>query len=186
MRSIDHKDVFNIHLKQPRSSQALEESELADLPERAAIDVQLTYYTDYSLRVLMYLAIEPRRRVSISEIADSYDISRNHLVKVVHNLARGGFIESYRGKGGGIELARAPAKINLGEVVRYTEGPFRPVECFDAERNQCVITNACGLAPVLKEACDSFLATLDRYTLTELVAKRERLTRRLGLKKGLD
>ena len=153
---------------------------------KGPIDVQLTYYTDYSMRVLIYLAIEPRRRVSISEIAARYDISRNHLVKVVHDLARGGFIESYRGKGGGIELARDPAKINLGEVVRYTEGPFRPVECFDAKRNQCVITNACGLAPVLKEACDSFLATLDRYTLTELVAQRERLARRLALKKGLN
>jgi len=153
---------------------------------RAAIDMQLTYYTDYSLRVLMYLAIEPRRRVSISEIATRYGISRNHLVKVVHDLARGGFIESYRGKGGGIELARAPAKINLGDVVRYTEGPLRPVECFDAERNQCVIAKACGLAPALKEACDSFLATLDRYTLTELVAQRERLARKLALKKGLN
>jgi Rrf2 family nitric oxide-sensitive transcriptional repressor len=150
------------------------------------IDMQLTYYTDYSLRVLMYLAIEPRRRVSISEIAERYDISRNHLVKVVHNLARGGFIESHRGKGGGIELARDPAKINLGEVVRYTEGPFRPVECFDVERNRCVITNACGLSPVLKDACDSFLSILDRHALTELVSQRERLARRLALKKGLN
>jgi Rrf2 family nitric oxide-sensitive transcriptional repressor len=143
--------------------------------------MQLTYYTDYSLRVLMYLAIQPRRRVSISEIAERYDISRNHLVKVVHNLARGGLIESHRGKGGGIELARAPAKINLGEVVRYTEGPFRLVECFDAARDRCVITNVCGLAGVLREACDSFLATLDRYTLAELVTKGTRLAKALAL-----
>ena len=77
------------------------DSELADLRKRAAIDMQLTYYTDYSLRVLMYLAHQPRRRVSISEIAERYDISRNHLMKVVHNLSRGGFIKSHRGKGGG-------------------------------------------------------------------------------------
>lgn len=148
--------------------------------------VQLTYYTDYSLRVLMYLAIQPRRRISISEIAERYDISRNHLVKVVHNLARGGFIKSHRGKGGGIELAHAPAEINLGEVVRYTEGPFRPVECFNLERNRCVITNACGLARVLKEACDSFLATLDRYTLAELVRLRVRLEKALALPSALN
>jgi Rrf2 family transcriptional regulator, nitric oxide-sensitive transcriptional repressor len=101
-------------------------------------------------------------------------------VKVVHNLARGGFIESHRGMGGGIELARHPVNINLGEVVRYTEGPFWPVECFDAERNRCVLTNVCGLAKVLKEACDSFLATLDRYTLAELIRQRTRLEKALA------
>jgi Rrf2 family nitric oxide-sensitive transcriptional repressor len=148
---------------------------LADQLERDTIDMHLTYYTDYSLRVLMYLAIQPRRRASISEIAERYDISRNHLVKVVHHLARGGFIESHRGKGGGIELARAPTEINLGEVVRYTEGPLKPVECFDTERNRCVITNVCGLARVLKEACDGFLAILDRHTLAQLVRQRSRL-----------
>jgi Rrf2 family transcriptional regulator, nitric oxide-sensitive transcriptional repressor len=148
--------------------------------------MQLTYFTDYSLRVLMYLAIQPDRRVSISEIAERYDISRNHLVKVVHNLARGGFIKSHRGKGGGIALARDPAKINLGEVVRYTEGPLQPVECFDVERNRCVITNVCALAQVIKEACGSFLSTLDRYTLAELVKQRERLGRKLALHPGFN
>ena len=142
--------------------------------------MQLTYYTDYSLRVLMYLAVLPERRASISEIAERYDISRNHLVKVVHHLARGGFIASHRGKGGGIELARDPAEINLGEVVRYTEGPFKPVECFDAERNRCVIAGACGLAPVLQEARDNFLTTLDQYALPELVRQRRRLVRALA------
>jgi Rrf2 family nitric oxide-sensitive transcriptional repressor len=148
--------------------------------------MQLTYFSDYSLRVLMYLAIQPQRTVSINEIAQRYDISRNHLVKVVHNLARGGFIKSYRGKSGGIELARHPAKINLGEVVRYTEGPFRPVECFHVERNRCVLTNVCGLAKVLKEACDSFLATLDRYTLAELVRQRTRLEKALALQSAFS
>lgn len=137
--------------------------------------MQLTFYTDYSLRVLMYLAVNRHRLVNISEIADRYAISRNHLVKVVHNLARGGFIKSYRGKGGGIELAREPAHINIGEVVRYTEGPPRPVECFDAEKNRCIISGACGLAEVIDEACDSFFATLDRYTLSDLLKRRVRL-----------
>lgn len=139
--------------------------------------MQLTYYTDYSLRVLMYLAVNRGRMVNISEIADRYGISRNHLVKVVHNLARGGYIKSYRGKGGGIELARGPAEINIGEVVRYAEGPLRPVECFDAERNRCVIANACGLAEVIAEACDNFFATLDRYSLADLLRRRARLAK---------
>ena len=101
-------------------------------------------------------------------------------MKIVHNLARGGFIKSYRGKGGGIELARDPAKINIGDVIRYTEGPLKPVECFDVERNRCVITNACGLADVVREACDSFFAILDRYTLADLLKRRNRLARILA------
>jgi Rrf2 family nitric oxide-sensitive transcriptional repressor len=148
--------------------------------------MQLTYHSDYSLRVLMYLAVNRDRMVNISEIADRYGISRNHLVKVVHNLARGGFIKSYRGKGGGIELARDPAKINVGEVVRYTEGPSRPVECFDVERNRCVITNACGLADVVGEACDSFFATLNRYTLDDLLKRRNGLTKILSAPASLN
>jgi Rrf2 family transcriptional regulator, nitric oxide-sensitive transcriptional repressor len=148
--------------------------------------MQLTYYTDYSLRVLMYLAVNRDRMVNIAEIADRYGISRNHLVKVVHNLARGGFIKSYRGKGGGIELAREPAEINIGEVVRYTEGPPKPVECFDAERNRCVIANACGLAEVIAEACDNFFATLDRYTLADLLRRRGRLAKILAAPIGLN
>jgi Rrf2 family transcriptional regulator, nitric oxide-sensitive transcriptional repressor len=103
--------------------------------------MQLTYYTDYSLRVLMYVAVDRDRMVNIVESAERHGISRNHLVKVVHNLARGGVIKSYRGKGGGIQLARDPANINIAEVVRYTEGPPKPVECFDIERNRCVISN---------------------------------------------
>jgi len=144
--------------------------------------MQLTFYSDYSLRILMYLALKGDDLVRVSEIAERFDISRNHLLKVVRNLARGGFIKSYRGKRGGIELGRGPKDINVGAVVRYTEGPLRPVECFDPERNRCVISGACGLTPVLQEACDSFLATLDRYTLADLVAKRNRLIRLLGLR----
>jgi Rrf2 family nitric oxide-sensitive transcriptional repressor len=142
--------------------------------------MQLTYYTDYSLRVLMYLAIKPERMANISEIAEGYGISRNHLVKVVHNLARGGFIKSYRGKGGGIKLARDPEQINVGAVVRYTEGPPKPVECFDAERNRCVIANVCGLAEIIAEACDNFFATLDHYTLADSLKRRSSLSKILA------
>ncbi len=148
--------------------------------------MHLTYYTDYALRVLMYLVIRRGRIANISEIAERHGISRNHLVKVVHNLARGGFIKSYRGKDGGIELARDPIQINIGEVLRYTEGPFKPADCFDTERNRRVITNLCGMADVLEEACDTFFATLDRYTLADLVKRRERLTRLLAPRPGLN
>jgi len=134
--------------------------------------MQLTFYTDYSLRVLMYLAVNRHRLVNISEIAERFAISRNHLVKVVHNLARGGFIKSYRGKGGGIELAREPAHINVGEVVRYTEGPPKLVECFDVEKDRCILSGACGLAEVIDEASDNFFTTLDRYTLADLLKRR--------------
>lgn len=147
--------------------------------------MQLTFYSDYSLRILIYLAVKGDDLVRVSEIAERFDISRNHLLKVASNLARGGFIRSYRGKRGGIELGRGPEKINIGAVVRYTEGPLRLVECFDPQKNRCVIAGTCELAPVLQEACDSFLATLDRYTLADLVANRNRLIRLLGLRTGV-
>jgi len=130
----------------------------------------------------MYLALCRPERARVSEIAERFDISRNHLLKVVPHLARGGFIKSHRGKRGGIELARRPTEINVGEVVRYTEGPLRPVECFDPAKNRCVMFGACGLTPVLQEACDNFLATLDRYTLADLIAKRNRLIRLLSFR----
>ena len=142
--------------------------------------MQLTFYTDYSLRVLMYLAVNRHRLANISEIAERFAISRNHLVKVVHNLARGGFIKSYRGKGGGIELAREPAHINVGEVVRYTEGPPKPVECFDVEKDRCILSGACGLAEVIDEACDNFFTTLDRYTVADVLKRRARLAKILA------
>jgi len=143
--------------------------------------MELTFYTDYSLRVLMYLGLRRSELSVISEIAGDYGISANHLVKVVHGLARGGFVRTYRGKGGGLALAREPRDINIGAVVRYTEGAFKPVECFRGVDNHCVVTGACRLAGVLQEACDSFLATLDRYSLGDLLIQPAKLRRHLGL-----
>src|SRR5690242_1527741 len=136
--------------------------------------MELTFYSDYSMRALIYLGVRGGRRCQISEIARSYGISRNHLVKVVHGLARGGFVASYRGRAGGITLARKPEEIRLGDVLRYTEGSFNPVECFRGE-NQCVITPACFLPAILSEAYRAFIAVLDRYTLADLLAKSGRL-----------
>lgn len=134
--------------------------------------MRLTLHTDYALRLLMLLAAEPERRHTIEEIAARYAIARNHLTKVALRLSQAGFIHSLRGRHGGLELARPADRINLGAVVRATEDNFTLVECFDAARNGCVITAACGLRGPLQEAMAAFLATLDRYSLEDLVKAR--------------
>jgi Rrf2 family nitric oxide-sensitive transcriptional repressor len=139
--------------------------------------VRLTSFTDYSLRVLIFLAASPGRRATIGEIARAFDISENHLMKVVHLLGKERLLVNIRGKGGGLELARAPEAINVGRVVRITEGPAVPAECFDSERNGCVISSVCKLRGVLEEAVKAFYATLDRYTLEDLVRNRHSLAK---------
>ena len=135
--------------------------------------MQLTLYTDYSLRVLLYLGLKPQRMATITDIAQSYGISRNHLVKVVHNLATQGFIHSTRGRGGGITLARPAAEINIGDVVRHTEVNFDLVECFGRERNSCPIAAACFLKGALYEAQRAFMGVLDRYTLADVLENKD-------------
>jgi Rrf2 family nitric oxide-sensitive transcriptional repressor len=131
--------------------------------------MQLTAYTDYALRVLMYLAVHEDRLVTISEMATAYDISKNHLMKIVHQLGQEGFIETIRGRSGGLRLAHPPAQLVLGHIVRRMEPHFNLVECFDPMTNHCPITPTCGLAHVLVEARDAFLAVLDRHTLADLI-----------------
>ncbi len=143
--------------------------------------MQLTLYTDYSLRVLIYLGIHQQRLSTISEIAAGYGgISRNHLVKVVHNLSIHGFIRTTRGKGGGLALARPPEQINIGDVVRHTEVSFDVVECFDKERNRCPITPACALKGALKQALGAFMGVLDGYTLADILANEGELKALIG------
>lgn len=137
--------------------------------------MQLTLYTDYSLRVLIYLGIHRDRLSTISEIAEGYNISRNHLVKVVHNLAIQGYIRTTRGKGGGLGLAREPDLINIGDVVRHTEMNFNVVECFDRENNQCPITPACLLKGALHDALAAFMNVLDGYTLADVLVNERQL-----------
>jgi Rrf2 family transcriptional regulator, nitric oxide-sensitive transcriptional repressor len=131
--------------------------------------MRLTFHTDYALRMLMLLAAEPENRHTIEEVAQRYDISRNHLMKVTQTLSEAGFVESLRGRGGGLRLNRLPASINLGAVVRATEDSFALVECFDRENNRCVISPACGLRGPLEEAQRAFLAVLDNYSLADLI-----------------
>ena len=141
--------------------------------------MQLTRYSDYSLRVLMYLALDPERLVTIEEIAQSYGISKAHLMKVVHQLGLRGYVDTVRGRGGGLRLGRRPEEIRVGEVVRSTEENMALVECFEPASSQCAIEPACGLRSVLHEALAAFLGVLDRYTLADLVARRRKPLSRL-------
>jgi Rrf2 family nitric oxide-sensitive transcriptional repressor len=143
--------------------------------------MRLTNFTDYSLRVLMYLAVRPGRRVTIAEIAAAFAISESHLTKVVHNLGEKGLVINTRGRGGGILLACPATRINLGAVVRATEAAGALVECFDAKTNRCVITPACRLRGVLAQALEAFHAALDRYTLADITRRRTALRGALRL-----
>jgi len=130
--------------------------------------MQLTQFTDYSLRLLIYLARLPEPGMAtIAEVADYYQISKNHLTKIVSTLTSEGYIMATRGKGGGIQLARPPQSIGLGELVRKTELNMNLVECFDMPNNQCRLIRGCFLKGVLYEAQLAFMSVLDRYTLAD-------------------
>jgi Rrf2 family nitric oxide-sensitive transcriptional repressor len=135
-------------------------------PERH--EMRLTLYTDYSLRVLLYLAAHEDKLVTITELANFYKISRNHLVKVVHNLGLSGYIVTARGRNGGLKLARPAKEIMVGEVVRATEPDFDLLECFNPATDQCAITSSCSLKSVIFKAQSSFLGELDKYTLADI------------------
>lgn len=130
--------------------------------------MRLTHHADLALRVLMHLALTGEQRVTIQEISEAFGVSRNHLMKVAHELARLGYIESTRGSGGGIKLGHAPGDIVIGRVLRDVEPDFGLVECFRPE-NRCIITPACALPRMLDEALRAFLDVLDTYTLADLV-----------------
>lgn len=132
--------------------------------------MKLTSFTDYTLRVLMYLAINPERLATIQEIARAYSISESHLTKVVHHLAKTGDVESVRGKGGGIRLARPAEEIRVGDVIRLAEGDTPIVECFQAGGG-CKITTGCKLAGILDRAFNSLFVALNEYTLADLTAQ---------------
>jgi Rrf2 family transcriptional regulator, nitric oxide-sensitive transcriptional repressor len=142
--------------------------------------MRLTAYTDYTLRTLMYLAVEPGRDATIAEIALAYRISEAHLMKVTHQLGVSGEVETRRGRNGGIRLARPAASVNLGAVVRRTEADLDLVPCFETDQ-ACAIGGICTLKSVLAEALEAFLAVLDRYTLADLTMPRRELAGLLGI-----
>ena len=138
--------------------------------------MRLTRYTDYAMRVLIHLAARPDELCSIGEISRSYGISQNHLMKVVNDLARAGYIASSRGRSGGILLGRPAEEINVGAVVRHTEEGFELVDC-----GSCVIAPACGLNGMLNQALAAFMAVLDRYTLADLSVRKAELRGLFGI-----
>lgn len=137
--------------------------------------MRLTVYTDYALRVLMYLAVRPEARPTIGSIAEAYGVSRNHLMKVVYELGLAGYVETVRGKHGGLRLARPAAEIVLGEIVRRTEPDFALVPCFDPVNAACAIAPSCQLRGALHQAQAAFLQVLDSYTLADLTGNRGQL-----------
>ncbi|MGC8534615.1 MAG: RrF2 family transcriptional regulator [Rhizomicrobium sp.] len=141
--------------------------------------MRLTVYTDYALRLLMYVALKNESLVTIQEVAGAYGISRNHLMKVAYDLGRFGFLETVRGRGGGLRLARAPEKIGLGEVVRRMEEDFTLVECFAKGSSNCRIEGPCRLQHVLGDALHAYLDVLDGYTLADLTVRNAALAKRL-------
>lgn len=138
--------------------------------------MRLTMYTDYSLRVLIFLASkQPDELSTVQEISDAYQISKNHLTKIVHELGKLQLIETIRGRGGGIRLCTDPKDINVGELVRKTEDDFHLVECFDPNKNMCILSSACHLKGVLYEALQAYFAVLDRYTIADFVHNKDEI-----------
>jgi Rrf2 family transcriptional regulator, nitric oxide-sensitive transcriptional repressor len=139
--------------------------------------MQLSLHADYALRVLVYLGSNPDRVISTQEISGAYRISKHHLVRVVQTLAEHQYVKIQAGRSGGVQLARAPHLIRLGDVIRCAEPNLRLAECFDRESNRCPIAAACALKTMLNEALQAFLATLNRYTVADILHgdRREKL-----------
>ncbi len=146
--------------------------------------MRITTFSDYTLRVLIYLGVNDEKLATIADIAAAYRISENHLMKVVHYLGQRGYIQTVRGKGGGMRLARAPEKINVGAVLRETEENLKLVECFDAKSSECRIGPACMLRDALGRALDAFFESLERYTLADLLVPKAKLAKALALPGG--
>lgn len=133
--------------------------------------MRLTSYTDYALRTLMFLALNRDRLVTIGDIAESHKIAKNHLTKVVHHLGTLGFVETVRGRSGGMRLGREPADIRIGDVMRQTESDFYMASCFDANAPGCLYAAGCEMRGALARATSAFLEVLDQITLEQMVAR---------------
>lgn len=143
--------------------------------------MRLTVYTDYALRLLMYVAVKADGLATIAEVADAYGISKNHLMKVAHQLSTAGYLAAVRGRGGGLALGRPAAAIGLGELVRLTEPDMDIVPCLHPENQECPLRRACRLKGALDKARLAFMAVLDDYTLADLTARPEPMRSLLGM-----
>ena len=137
--------------------------------------MRLNLQTDYALRLLMHLAVNGETLSTIADVAERYDISKNHLMKVAHVLGREGVIETVRGRAGGLRLAQPADEINVGAIVRLMEADLAIVECFQGGAGECLITPACRLKGVFREALEAFLSVLDQYTIDELTRRNNKL-----------
>ena len=138
--------------------------------------MRLTTFSEYSMRVMMYLGLQHGQLATIAEIAQAYNISENHLTKVVHQLAQRGYVETVRGKGGGLRLARDPNTVNLGAMIRDSEGEPSLLPCVDSQ-SDCCIQPACKLMVILREAQTALFNVLDKYTLADLLSEQAPLAR---------
>jgi Rrf2 family nitric oxide-sensitive transcriptional repressor len=147
--------------------------------------MRLSEYTDYTLRVLMYCAAHRQRLVTIGELAEHHGVSKNHLMKVVNDLARQGLIETTRGRGGGLRLLKDPAAIRIGDVVRASETDFRLVECFDPRTNLCILAPRCRLKHLFDDALQAYFKALDGATLADVTSAARATARpKAGTAKG--
>lgn len=143
--------------------------------------MRLTQFSNFTIRVLMYAALNADRPSSVAEIARAYGVSFNHMKKAAAEMRRLGYLETVRGRVGGVRLTRPPEDINIGEIIRATEGDLALVECFDVQANTCVLAPACELGRALHEALAAFFAVLDGYTLADLLRPAGHLSELLGV-----
>lgn len=146
--------------------------------------VRLTQYSNFALRTLQLLALRAPAIVSVDDVAKAHRISRSHLVKVAHELGRRGYVETIRGRNGGMRLARAPEDITVGEIIRWTEAPLELVECFNPETNTCPLLGACHLSRGIQRALRAFLSVLDDMTIADIAINRSALLERLTAQPG--
>lgn len=132
--------------------------------------MRIASYSDFALRLLMYAAVKHPAYVTITEVSKAYGISKNHLMKITHELALAGYLDTLRGRNGGLRLAKPAKEINVGHVMRLTETGSALVECFDPATNRCVITPACKLRHVLHDALEAFFKKLEQTTLADLIS----------------
>ncbi len=142
--------------------------------------MRLKNYTNYALRTLQMAALRAPALTRVDQVAAAHGVSRAHIMKIVHELGKAGYVETVRGRGGGFRLAKAPGEITVGEIVRLTEAPIELVECFNTDTNSCPLIGICRLATSLDAALDAFMQVLDRVTVEELAGNRGDLVGRLG------
>jgi Rrf2 family nitric oxide-sensitive transcriptional repressor len=142
--------------------------------------MKLTSYTNYALRSLQLAALKSPDLVRVDDVAKIHNLSRPHIMKIVHELGRAGYLETVRGRGGGFRLARPPEEIIVGDVVRITEGPLDVVECFNPEKNTCPLMGICILSRKMKEATAAFMAVLDDLTIAQIASNRGQLMERIA------